>query len=268
METSEEKESARQRFKEKRERRIERAEALSEKNEAMADSRYKSFRAIGDRIPMGQPIMIGHHSEKSHRADLKRMDNHMKKISEHVKASEHYKEKAESIRRSKLILSDDPDAIEKLESKVEGMQQVLDEMKRINKEWRKKGSLDLVDCDDKMRERALSNMNCWRGGPPFPAYSLTSYSTKIREMKKRAARLEKASEFESFEIEGVKVFLEDGYIKLNFPEKPGQETINTIKRSPLAFKWSRFQGMWVRKNTGFPQWWVNDLREAVTTWKK
>lgn len=39
-----------------------------------AEAAYAERRRIGDSIPMGQPILVGHHSEARHRRDLDRMD--------------------------------------------------------------------------------------------------------------------------------------------------------------------------------------------------
>lgn len=47
-----------------------------------ADARWRSERKILDGIPMGQPILVGHHSEGRHRRDLARADNHMRKALE------------------------------------------------------------------------------------------------------------------------------------------------------------------------------------------
>ena len=41
--------------------------------------RHVAVRAILSFISPGQPILVGHHSEKRHRRDLKRMDQHMEK---------------------------------------------------------------------------------------------------------------------------------------------------------------------------------------------
>ena len=36
-----------------------------------------------EMIPLGQPILVGHHSEKPHRSHLKRIDQHFAKAQEH-----------------------------------------------------------------------------------------------------------------------------------------------------------------------------------------
>lgn len=62
------------------ERAGDRAEALHAKAArklAESDAHYEADRAIAERIPMGQPILVGHHSEAGHRRDIKRMHAHM-----------------------------------------------------------------------------------------------------------------------------------------------------------------------------------------------
>jgi hypothetical protein len=43
-----------------------------------ADVRFGRAHQIGDMIPMGQPILVGHHSEGRHRRDLARIDTNMR----------------------------------------------------------------------------------------------------------------------------------------------------------------------------------------------
>lgn len=52
--------------------------AQAGKLSAEADRRFGAARAIGDHIPFGQPILVGHHSEGRHRRDLARIDSNMR----------------------------------------------------------------------------------------------------------------------------------------------------------------------------------------------
>jgi hypothetical protein len=51
----------------RRENRIAGAEEKASKNEAESDRLYQLSQKMADAIPMGQPILIDHHSEKSDR---------------------------------------------------------------------------------------------------------------------------------------------------------------------------------------------------------
>lgn len=85
---------------------VERAAAKAERLEALADKRYQesnSFAAAADKISerfyMGQPILVGHHSERKARKDQQRMDSYMKKSVEARSAVNYWLYKAEGVER-------------------------------------------------------------------------------------------------------------------------------------------------------------------------
>jgi hypothetical protein len=53
--------------------RAERLESRAEKIGSQAQSQYQRAKAIADVIPLGQPILVGHHSERRHRRDIERI---------------------------------------------------------------------------------------------------------------------------------------------------------------------------------------------------
>lgn len=55
-----------------------------------AAQRFRAAMAEVEGIPMGQPILIGHHSEKRHRAALERHDRHMHRGLEEQRKAEHW----------------------------------------------------------------------------------------------------------------------------------------------------------------------------------
>jgi phospholipid N-methyltransferase len=61
------------------EQRSERFENYSDKRAADADRARKAVAAIADNIPFGQPILVGHHSERHARKDAERIENGMRK---------------------------------------------------------------------------------------------------------------------------------------------------------------------------------------------
>lgn len=79
------------------ERKLEKAaryETYATNAEARAESRYNNARAIGSHIPFGQPILVGHHSERRHRRDIERIDNNMRKSVEESEKAEYLKGRA------------------------------------------------------------------------------------------------------------------------------------------------------------------------------
>lgn len=69
---------AAERIEAQRQRSWDRADALAakaEKQEAKGDELWQRSKQMGDMIPMGQPVLGGHHSEKRHRGHLAKMRN-------------------------------------------------------------------------------------------------------------------------------------------------------------------------------------------------
>jgi phospholipid N-methyltransferase len=61
------------------EERAERFGQYSERRAADADRAHESVKAIADHIPLGQPILVGHHSERHARRDAERIENGMRR---------------------------------------------------------------------------------------------------------------------------------------------------------------------------------------------
>lgn len=61
------------------EQRAERFEEYSDRREQDANQAHKAVQSICDGIPFGQPILVGHHSEKRARKDAERIENGMRK---------------------------------------------------------------------------------------------------------------------------------------------------------------------------------------------
>lgn len=80
-----------------------RAEARRERREAWAAAaaaesvrHYHAAGRIGHTIPLGQPILVGHHSEAGHRRDLARMDAHLRRSVEARERAKHHEDRAEA----------------------------------------------------------------------------------------------------------------------------------------------------------------------------
>lgn len=76
-------------FEEREADRAERLEARADRLDDRADrlaavsaAAYEGVRRIADMIPLGQPILVGHHSEKRHRRDVDRIERGMHKTVE------------------------------------------------------------------------------------------------------------------------------------------------------------------------------------------
>ena len=54
-------------YLERKERRVERCKELAAKNAKLSATLYNEAKGMQDTIPFGQPILVGHHSEKRDR---------------------------------------------------------------------------------------------------------------------------------------------------------------------------------------------------------
>ena len=66
---------------------------MAQKHEQESKERHEQFRKELESIPFGQPILVGHHSEKSHRAHLKRLDKQMEMATREHNIAELYAER-------------------------------------------------------------------------------------------------------------------------------------------------------------------------------
>jgi len=75
-------------------RKAERLQGYASNAKQKSDSHYQSSHNLVKDIPLGQPILVGHHSEKAHRNILEKSWNAMSKCVEESKKAERYNERA------------------------------------------------------------------------------------------------------------------------------------------------------------------------------
>lgn len=194
-----------------RERRGARADRLREwaaRREAKSNAAYEGARRIADGIPLGQPILIGHHSEKHHRRDLERIDNGMRASVEHSKMAESMTSRADNIESAadRAIYSDDHDAPERLAERVATLEATRDRYKAVNAIIRKalrgltvyadkEAALITLARDGQITARECaelsSTMRCFPGmyegttGLPGYSFQLTNLNGNIARNRKR-----------------------------------------------------------------------------------
>jgi len=75
-------------------KKAERIQAAAERHQEKANEYFDREHKILDMIPMGQPILKGHHSEGRHRSDLKKADSLMRKALEESETAEKLRDRA------------------------------------------------------------------------------------------------------------------------------------------------------------------------------
>ncbi len=244
-----------QRLADRKARYEERAERAS----LEADATYRKARQMGEAIPFGQPILIGHHSEKRDRRYRERIhDTYGKAFSLQDKAK-HYEQKAASVGTGG-ISSDDPDAIEKLREELAQMEQAQERMKAANKAIRgnktPETQLAALVADGFTEAQAAQLLEKdFAGRVGFPDYALKNNNANMRRVKDRIAELEKRRQRADVVREGngftYREDTEENRVMFLFPGKPDHSTREVLKRH--GFRWSP-------KRDGQP--WVRQLNNA------
>lgn len=154
------------------------------------------------------------------------------------------------------IQSGDPQAVEKLEVKLQRLEARQDAMKLANAHYRKHGTLEGFAFDDPELERdAISNMGFY-GGAPFPPYALSNNNANIRRTRSRLEQLKREKETPDKEREAMvngepcRVVENSGAMRLQlmFDGKPEADTRDKLKAN--GFRWSRKNMAWQRQLTG------------------
>ena len=107
-------------FQEWAKRRAERQANAAQRDEKIADQWYEKAQEGKDFLVLGEPIKIGHHSEKRHRALIERNHNRFGKFVEASKEAEKHKDKAAYWEeKAKQINLSMPESLEYYEFKLE-----------------------------------------------------------------------------------------------------------------------------------------------------
>ena len=118
--------------------RAERFDGYSEKRSDDAQQARKAVSAIADNIPLGQPILVGHHSERHARRDAEKIENGMRRAIKMFETSTYWADRAASaIAHAKYLEQPAVRArrIKKLEAELRGVQRDTDKADASLKLW-------------------------------------------------------------------------------------------------------------------------------------
>ena len=206
-------------YQQRVEAKKDRFEALAHHAAAESNTTFSRAQSLGASIPFGQPILIGHHSERSDRNYRARISSTYQKALDLQGKAEHYAHKA-AVVGTGGISSDDPDAITKLTTELEKRQLVQTRMKEANKI--KAGN--------------------------YASFELSNNNAQIVRITKRIAQLSANAKRVDAEIIGqgyrCNQDTSENRMMFIFDAKPG-EAMRTILKNH-AFKWSPNRNAWVR----------------------
>lgn len=183
-------------YRDRREARIDKLRGWAGKREAKATGEFAAADSLAERFPMGQPILVGHHSEGRARRDQDRITTNMRRgIDDNAKA-EAMRAKADNIERAAAhaIYSDDEDACERLREKIAALEAKRDRYKAYNASCRQRRTAgDTALLDDAQRAELLSiARNCpYQLGKhgEFPGYATSNLGATINAARKRLDKL-------------------------------------------------------------------------------
>lgn len=247
----------------KRERLAAASSKLRAQGEAEADSARTFFAGL-----QGQPILIGHHSERSDRNRRAKQSakwdrGHRKQI-----AADELERRAQSIGNGG-VASDDPNAVPQLEAKLARINQERDDIKAVNRIVRKHCPKNMPGPTwPEPRQAIIDDLEAagygdyatkavtieFTGRVGFASFELSNRTANARRIQQRIDDLNQMNESEAIEGEWegdnwqMWVDYDAGRIFLEIDGRLTRESFSKI-RSQGGFNWSRRDQRYVRKIT-------------------
>lgn len=271
-------------FKERQEEKKAAFEALAEKNHDAANSEFEHSRKMASVIPFGQPILVGHHSEKADRRYRNKISRSMDKAAELHSKGRHYEDKVKSMENNNAIRTDDPEAVKLLKEKLAKKEALILQIKEHNKKcnnvivlegFRFANGLHISNSNGNYKKYAIikddqsiewiakrfpveiktrienfvktgnfENPELTKENTKLPAYHLTNLNAEKSRIKKRIEEIQKLESLDDVDdsFNGIRVFTDEGRIKIDFGFKPSEEIRTELKRS--GFRWSPRNETW------------------------
>ena len=149
------------------------------------------------------------------------------------------------------IRQDDPQAIPKMQKKLDGLEKAQETMKAVNAYYRKHGTLD--GCPHLSPEN-IENLKAdmasgWHyEKKPFQSWELSNNNAEIRRVRQRIESLTRASEvaYVGWEFDGghVEANRDQGRLQVFFDGKPEADARQQLKEH--GFRWAPSVGAWQR----------------------
>jgi hypothetical protein len=118
-------------YEQRRQARLARLRQRAASARQEAQQHQHAAHAITQHIPLAQPILVGHHSERRHRRDLDRIHSLLEKSWQAQSKATALDQRAQAAAYNQAISSRDPEALAKLQAKLATLEAKQAEMKRI-----------------------------------------------------------------------------------------------------------------------------------------
>lgn len=218
----------------------------------------KESDKLSERFYMGQPILIGHHSEKEARRTQKRMHDKMRNSFKEEDKAKYHMDRAQATANNKSILIDDPAKLKKLVEKYRERVEYHKKIKSLRVASRKLIKEHAPKTLDEYRKlhlehfgkehhSAIAGCMFYKSDPNLiEAYELSYASRDVKELKKKIIEEynklgDKTKSKTQDDIEVIDN-VEDNRLQIFFPDIPGEEVRKSLKAN--GFRWSRKNGCW------------------------
>lgn len=265
-------------YNERKEARIEKYLALASGNKTEAERLMRVADREASAIPFGQPILVGHHSEGRDRRYREGIHRKMTASIEADKRAEYYEALARSAESNQAISSDDPEALQKLNTKLAALRAHQDRMKAVNAAIRQAMRKDGDEAKNKFLREVLGVTEAGAvklltpgvfGGFGIPAFQLQNNLGRIAQVKKRIEALERIEATPDRELVLGEVRIvcraSENRVQILFPDKPTDIIRDRLKAN--GFHWSPRETAWQRNYSDtavfFAKSIVNDYNEIT-----
>lgn len=238
--------------------RRDRLEAKLAKREEWAKGREEKAQACFDR----QKPYIGDHAfntQPGHIPERARVIRAVQRGCEHQEMAKHHISKAGGLadQLERTTFSDDPDAIEQLEEKIQKAEMDAARMKAVNKIIRKHKVDPVKAVSELVITMGLSQAAAegllkpdWCGRIGIPDYASTNLRANIRRMKARIEEIRRRQgRQEAAQQNGGVSITGNEWVSITFAEKPELEILDALKAA--GFTWGG--GSWTGKREKIPQ---------------
>jgi hypothetical protein len=254
-------------FAEKKERRVERLNKRADSRGASGRAKLNRADQLTERIPMGQPILVGHHSERRHRNTITKAQDLTRSGIGELREAEELRRRAEAAETNTAISSDDPEAITKLEARVVSLKEAHEKMVAGNKAIRlAKGNVEKAVAALK----ALGFDAAPNKGPlfilaprlGFVGFNLAGSTADIRRNEQRIEELKGkavAATREPLVIGDVTITWngDANRVQIVFPGKPSEEVRTKLKS--YGFRWAPSESAWQRQASEMAWYYAKEI---------
>jgi hypothetical protein len=124
-------------YESKIEAKKEKLQELIEKKDKLSSDLLDKAKEMTSRIPFGQPIHVGHYSEKADRNYRNKINTTYQRAFKECDKKVYFQEKLNNLENDNVIRSDDPEALNKYKVKLERLESKREEIKTYNKDCKK-----------------------------------------------------------------------------------------------------------------------------------